>query len=162
MAALLTLHLLAAARVSSRFREIKDEYFSSAPRLRRLLLTGNQLTALPGSLARSCRRLQFLQVGSNQLVAISMEPRRCVGFDEEEDSSNGQCLTNPPSASLSLSLSPVPLACSAARSLFVQLPAPQHWHQHSLTHVSTCPTCSPPLQCCVGPSWRRYSSMATL
>ena len=76
---------------NNRLKSIDDAYFSSTPRLRRLVLAGNTMTALPGSLARNCSRLQFLQVGGNQIRSISMEPRRCVGFDSDDDGSDGLC-----------------------------------------------------------------------
>ena len=63
---------------NNRLASVDDDYFASAPRLRRLLLAGNQLTALPASLSRSCARLQFLQVGGNQIGELSMEPRRTM------------------------------------------------------------------------------------
>jgi Leucine-rich repeat (LRR) protein len=56
---------------NNRLTDLDDAYFAGAPRLRRLLLTGNQLTTLPSSLRR-CAKLQFLQVADNQISALSM------------------------------------------------------------------------------------------
>ena len=68
---------------NNRLQEIDEAYFAGLPRLRRLVLAGNQLTKLPSSLS-ACSRMQFLQVGANQIGALQMEPRRCIGFDEAE------------------------------------------------------------------------------
>ena len=51
---------------NNRLAIISEGYFLDAPELKRLLLQGNQLEALPPSLA-SCSKLQFLQVGDNQI-----------------------------------------------------------------------------------------------
>ena len=75
---------------NNRLEKLDDKYFAAAPRLRRLLLAGNQLTKLPTSLS-SCAKLQFLQVGGNQIAELQMEPRRCVGFDAEEGSGEALC-----------------------------------------------------------------------
>ena len=63
--------------------------------LRRLLLSGNKLTSLPTSLSRNCSRLQFLQVGNNQISSLSMEPRRCVGFEDDGDKDEAALLCWP-------------------------------------------------------------------